>query len=186
MAAAQGGDQRALDALLRRHVDRIHAVCRRITGNDADAADATQEALVGVVRGLGRFDGRSAFSTWAYRIATNACLDELRRRRRRPQLLGDEVLDAAGGSRTSPGAALIDAVGDRVDIDAALAELPIEFRVAVVLRDLCGLDYSEIAEILAVPQGTVKSRIARGRGTLANLLTAGNPPAAPERPTKRP
>lgn len=80
----------------------------------------------------------------------------------------------------------MDAVGDRVDIDRALTQLPVEFRVAVVLRDLSGLDYSEIAEILGVPPGTVKSRIARGRGALANLLAAGNPPAAPERPSTRP
>ena len=84
------------------------------------------------------------------------------------------------------GAALIDAAADRVDIDRALSQLPAEFRVAVVLRDLSGLDYSEIAEILGVPPGTVKSRIARGRGALANLLGAGNPPAAPERPSTRP
>lgn len=172
--------------LLRRHVERIHALCRRITGSDADAADATQEALVAVVRGLGRFDGRSAFGTWAYRVATNACLDELRRRRRRAEPLGEQVLDAAGPGDAHAGAALIDAAADRVDIDRALAKLPVEFRVAVVLRDLSGLEYSEIAEILGIPPGTVKSRIARGRGALADLLTAGNPPAAPERPTTRP
>ena len=84
VAAAQAGDRDALDRLIRAHYDRIHAVCRRITGNESDAADATQEALIAMVRGLHRFDGRSAFSTWVYRIATNASLDELRRRRRRP------------------------------------------------------------------------------------------------------
>ena len=88
MTAAQAGDRGALDQLLRRHYDRMHAVCRRITGNEADAADAAQEAMIAVVRGLARFDGRSAFGTWVYRIATNASLDELRRRRRRPQLAG--------------------------------------------------------------------------------------------------
>ena len=84
MAAARDGDRAALDSLLRRHHDRIAAVCRRLCGNDADAADATQEALIAIVRGLPRYDGRSAFSTWAYRVATNACLDELRRRGWRP------------------------------------------------------------------------------------------------------
>ena len=82
--AAQAGDRAALEALLRAHQPQIHAVCRRITGNDADALDATQEALIAVVRGLPRFDGRSRVSTWVYRIATNASLDELRRRGRRP------------------------------------------------------------------------------------------------------
>ena len=85
VAAAQAGDRGALDTLLRRHHDRLYALCRRVTGNDADGADACQEALIAIVRGLDRFDGRSAFSTWAYRVATNACLDELRRRRRRPE-----------------------------------------------------------------------------------------------------
>src|SRR5688572_11430863 len=151
-----------MDALLRRHADRLHAVCRRIMGNDADAADALQEALLAIVRGLVRFDGRSAFSTWAYRVATNACLDELRRRRRRPEPVEDEVLDADVAI-----AADIDAVGERADIVAALATLAPEFRAAVVLRDLVGLDYAEIAEVLGAPTGTVKSRIARGRAALA-------------------
>ena len=84
VAAAQGGDRASLDTLLRRHYDRIYAVCRRVIGHDADAADAAQEAMIAVVRGLGRFDGRSSFGTWIYRIATNASLDELRRKRRRP------------------------------------------------------------------------------------------------------
>src|ERR1043165_6596189 len=86
VAAAQAGDRAALDALLRRHYDRVHAVCRRIAGSSRDADDAAQEAMISIVRGLPRFDGRAQFSTWAYRIATNAALDELRRRCRRPAL----------------------------------------------------------------------------------------------------
>ncbi|MGH9277910.1 MAG: RNA polymerase sigma factor, partial [Acidimicrobiales bacterium] len=74
VAAAQAGDRDALDALLRRHYDRLYAVCRRLTGDDADAADACQEALMAVVRGLPRYDARASFSTWAYRVATNAAL----------------------------------------------------------------------------------------------------------------
>ncbi len=84
--AAQNGDRAAMDQLLRRHYDRIHAVCRRIAGGSRDADDACQEALIKITRGLPRFDGNSAFGTWAYRIATNAALDELRRRKRRPLL----------------------------------------------------------------------------------------------------
>ena len=182
VAAAQGGDRGALDALLRRHADRLHAVCRRVTGNDADALDATQEAMIAIVRGLDRFDGRSAFSTWAYRVATNACLDELRRRRRRPEPTADEDLDVVAAS-TGPGPSL-DEVGERVDIDAALATLAPEFRAAVVLRDLVGLDYAEIGEVLGAPVGTVKSRIARGRAALAAAL--GNPTLGAERPRTRP
>jgi RNA polymerase sigma-70 factor (ECF subfamily) len=179
VAAAGGGDRDALDRLLRRHADRLHAVCRRVMGNDADAADALQEAMIAIVRGLPRFDGRSAFSTWAYRVATNACLDELRRRRRRPEPVEDGVLDV-GVSSDDP----LGRVGERADIDAALNRLAPEFRAAVVLRDLVGLDYAEIGDILGAPPGTVKSRIARGRAALADHL--GNPPEAADRPSTRP
>jgi RNA polymerase sigma-70 factor (ECF subfamily) len=110
VADAQRGDRDALDALLRRHHDRIRALARRLCGNDADAADATQEALISIVRGLPRFDQRAAFGTWAYRVATNACLDELRRRARRPRPEPDALLAAHLGNpgtaderpRTSP------------------------------------------------------------------------------------
>ncbi|MBX3284000.1 MAG: sigma-70 family RNA polymerase sigma factor [Acidimicrobiales bacterium] len=184
VAAAQAGDRAALEALLRRHQPQIHAVCRRITGNDADALDATQEALIAIVRGLSRFDGRSRFSTWAYRVATNACLDELRRRRRRPAVgLGDR--DAAEVDRPAPDPGPDERAADRLDVDAALARLPEEFRVAVVLRDLCQLDYAEIAEVLEIPAGTVRSRIARGRAQLADHL-AGNQTGPTERPTIAP
>ena len=179
MAAAVGGDDRALDALLRRHPARVWAICRRLAGNDADAADATQEALITVVRRLDRFDGRSRFTTWLYRVVTNACLDELRRRGRRSVPVDDEVLagESAGGEPD------LDAVvADRLDVDRALAHLSPEFRAPVVLRDLCGLDYAEIAEVLGLPDGTVRSRISRGRAVLARAL-AGNPDAAGERRT---
>lgn len=149
-----------------------------MAGNDHDAADATQEALLAIVRGLPRFDGRSAFATWVYRVATNACLDELRRRKRRPTPVDDDV----DVETRQPVDALDTTIAARVDIDAALRRLPDDFRAAVVLRDLSGLDYAEIAEVLEVPTGTVKSRIARGRAMLADLL-GGNPAAAAERPS---
>lgn len=151
------------------------ALCRRVCGNDADGADATQEALIAIVRGLHRFDGRAAFGTWAYRVATNACLDELRRRGRRPVAGLDHLPEpVAGGDHA-------EAVSAGIDVDAALATLSPEFRAAVVLRDLCALDYAEIAEVLDVPVGTVRSRIARGRAAVAAHL--GNPDAPGERPT---
>ncbi|MBT8239837.1 MAG: sigma-70 family RNA polymerase sigma factor, partial [Acidimicrobiia bacterium] len=84
VSAAQQGDNKAMNALLESEYDRIYAVCRRIMGNDADADDGCQQALLAVVRGISRFDNRSKFSTWTYRVATNACLDEIRRRNRRP------------------------------------------------------------------------------------------------------
>jgi RNA polymerase sigma-70 factor, ECF subfamily len=173
VAAAQRGDRAALDALLRRHYDRIFALCRRLTGNEADALDAAQDACIAIVRGLHRFDGRSAFGTWAYRVATNACLDELRRRRRRPEpILPDGTADLV----TAPGPAADSLVADRMTVDAALAQLAPDLRAAVVLRDLCDLDYAAIAEVLDIPAGTVRSRIARGRARLADLLEPGGEP----------
>ena len=170
--AAQAGNRRALDRLLRDQQPRIYAVCRRIAGNDADALDATQDAMIAVVRGLPRVDGRSRFSTWVYRVATNSCLDELRRRKRRPVVglpeydgVPVEIVDDRG-----PG--LGDQVADRMLVDEALADLPEDFRAAVVLRDLCQLDYAEIAEVLGIPPGTVRSRIARGRAHLADKISS--------------
>ena len=189
VAAAQGGDRFALDQLLRRHYDRIHAVCRRVAGSTRDADDACQEALIKIVRNLPRFDGRSSFGTWAYRIATNAALDELRKRERRPALHAvdeehrPEVVDprADGFAERFP---------DRLVLDDALDQLPEDLRVAVVLRDVADLDYAEIAETLDVPIGTVKSRISRGRAALAAQLrldqdpqsgVRGNKPTSDER-----
>lgn len=185
MAAAQQGDRAALDALLRRHHDRIHLVCRRLAGNEADGLDATQEALIAIARGIGRFDGRAAFSTWAHRVATNAALDELRRRRRRPVPgLPEETSDDARPVGARPSAA-IEGLPDQLAIDAALTLLPVEFRAPVVLRDLCDLDYAEIADILSIPPGTVRSRIARGRAQLARLLEERNQTTGGERPSHR-
>ncbi len=191
--AAKGGDASALDSLLRCHYPRLFALCRRIVG-ESDADDATQETLMAIVRGLPKFDGRSTFVTWSHRVATNACLDELRRRERRPKL---RLLDDRPEPRTGRGSggALhvtehlpgddIDGVADRLDLDQALATLPVDQRVAVVLRDLCALSYDEIAAVLDVPPGTVRSRIARGRARMHDHLV-GNPTGHDRRPSSQP
>src|SRR5918999_117321 len=180
-AAANAGDRGALEGLLARHPDRVHALCRRVTGHPEDALDATQEALIAVTRGLHRYDGRSLFTTWLYRVATNAALDELRRRKRRPEpaeLVEDRPLGGGGA-----GAAPVESAGAaRLDVDAPPARLGPEFPAAVVLRDLCDLDYAEIAEALDVPIGTVRCRIARGRAAIAEQLR--EPTAPPERPSR--
>ncbi len=172
MEAAQAGDRFALDQLLRRHYDRIHAVTRRIAGATRDADDACQEALIKIVRALPTFDGRSSFSTWAYRIATNAALDELRKRKRRPALhVVDEDRDDGPPEPVDElSSRRIDAVADRLALDEAFDEIDDDFRAAVVMRDVGDLDYAEIAAILDVPVGTVKSRIVRGRKQLAERL----------------
>jgi len=193
-----------MNALLSEHYDRIRAVCRRVAGSSADADDATQETLIRIVRGIGSFDGRASFSTWAYRIATNTTLDELRKRRRRPQLhvVRGEPGDAPPEQVDPRAERDVSAAADRMALDAALAELPDEFRAPLVMRDVGDLDYAEIAEALGVPLGTVKSRIARGRRMLGELLSdsydvgrgagdgrhtaAGNQPPPPRRPTDVP
>lgn len=179
VARAQQGDRSAMNTLLERHYDRIHAVCRRVTGSAADADDAAQETMIRIVRAIGQFDGRSQFSTWCYRIATNVSLDELRRRGRRPQL---HVVrpDQAGEAPPEPvddrAEREVTAPVDRIAVEDALANLSPEFRTPLVMRDVGDLDYGEIAEALGIPVGTVKSRIARGRRQLVELLGLGGRP----------
>ena len=161
---AKRGDSVATDTLLRMHYDSVRAVCHRIVVNKADAEDATQHALISIVRALPGFDGRAKFSTWVYRIATNAALDEVRRIRRRPtptDIDATFVLPVADGTG---------AVEAQMDVAQALALLPEEYRATLVLRHVADLDYEEIAEIQGVPVGTVRSRLARGRTQLANIL----------------
>lgn len=179
--AAQRGDRQALDDLLRRHYGRVFAVCKRILNHDADADDATQETLIAAVRGLPRFDGNAAFSTWLYRIATNACLDQLRRRKRRPATSLDSMPEFADLAESRP---FDSSVVDQMAVQQALERLPEDFRIAVVLRDVVDLDYADIADTLGVPIGTVRSRIARGRAVLVKEL--GNQTPTREHPTIRP
>ena len=154
----------------------MRAVCRRIVINKADAEDATQMALISIVRAIPSFDGRSKFSTWIYRIATNAALDEVRRIKRRPLPTDKEsVYDSPAGDQTQ-------AVDAQMDVSAALAQLPEEYRTTIVLRHIADLDYEEIAAIQGVPVGTVRSRLARGRAQLAEIL--GNQNAHSDRQTK--
>ena len=171
LAAARRGDHDALEALLRSVHDRMAAVARRMLRDPGDAADCTQEALVRVVRGLAGFDGRSSFSTWCHRIVATTALDELRRRGRRPVTVPETDREPLS-TESTPEQASLDALA-LADIDSALARLPEEFRQAVVLSDVADLDYPTIAEMLEVPVGTVKSRVARGRAQLRDLL--GNP-----------
>jgi RNA polymerase sigma-70 factor (ECF subfamily) len=186
-AAAASGDRAALDALLSRHAGLVHAVCRRVLVHPEDALDAAQDALLAIARRIETFDGRSRFTTWCYRVATNAALDEARRRGRRPSPV-ELVPEPRGSARR-----IDDAVADQLDVDAALARLSPEHRAAVALRDLVGLDYAEIAAVLHLPAGTVRSRISRGRAALADHLAdrgapggiPGNQTPPSEHPTSR-
>lgn len=171
------GDRAATDALLRAHYDTVRAVCHRIVINRADADDATQQALISIVRALPGFDGRSRFSTWAYRIATNAAIDEIRRTRRRGVPTDGHVIETL-----SPAAA--DHAGpatDRMDFESALARVAPEYRQVLVMRHVADMEYADIADALDVPVGTVRSRLARGRAQLTGFL--GNQDPGPDRQT---
>ncbi len=172
---AQEGSESALDTLLRRHYNQIYAICRRLTGNEADALDATQEALIILMRRIDRFDGRSKFTTWMHRVVVNACLDDLRKRGRHPVPAAVEEQPLA--AREQP---VEESVSLRLDIEAALAQLTETFRVPVVLCDQVGMSYEEIAQELDIPLGTVRSRISRGRRHLFDLLNGNS-----DRPDQR-
>ncbi|MFZ9397503.1 MAG: RNA polymerase sigma factor [Ilumatobacteraceae bacterium] len=180
---AINGDRAALDTVLREEYPRILTACRRLLGRHADADDAAQNALISIARNIGSFDQRSSFSTWVWRIATNAALDEIRRRGRR------DVPSSDRHDFDRPDRSAVSAIDDRQIVEAALLRLPLEFRTAVVLRDLADLDYDEIADVLDIPIGTVRSRISRGRSQLADLIressatSPGNQGAGTERQT---
>jgi len=162
------GDTAAFDELMRAHQDRVFGVCLRMLRDRDAALDATQETFITVFRKADRFAGRSAFSTWLYRVAVNTCYDAARKSKRRPtQPLpeGSDPADERAGDDLA-------AVELRPDLEAALASLPEEFRSAVVLSDLQGLALQTVADILEVPVGTVKSRVFRGRKLLAGILGA--------------
>lgn len=172
LTRAQKGDTAALDAVLRHHYDAIRSICHRIVINSADAEDATQMALISVARALPSFDRRASLSTWIYRIATNAALDELRRISRRPVPTQDSAIDRAQPDTTGD-------VDTQMLIADALGGVAPEYRVVLVLRHVADLDYEEIATILDIPIGTVRSRLARGRIQLTEIV--GNQFPAPQR-----
>jgi RNA polymerase sigma factor (sigma-70 family) len=168
---AGAGDAAALDALLAAIRPDVLRRCARILPHTGDAEDACQEALLAVARGIGGFAGRSRFTTWLYPVVANSAFATYRRLRRTAQDAGlDQAPEPPDPHRVSVLA------GTRLDVVEALEKLRAEqphVVEAVVLRDLMGLGYAEIAERLQVPLGTVKSRINHGRTTLRGLLAPG-------------
>jgi RNA polymerase sigma-70 factor (ECF subfamily) len=184
----RAGDPHAFTELVLKYQDRVFNACLRICGNREDAADATQEAFMKAFAGVDRFRGASAFYTWIFRIAVNLALSQQRKQRvRTAQSLNattDEqapLVDRLADGRTESPADRVAASETQAQVQAALARLEPDYRVAVVLRDIEGCDYQEIADILEVPVGTVRSRIHRGRAGLAALLLKPQP-TAPQRP----
>ncbi len=176
---AQQGDEAAFDRLVELFGARVYNIAYRMLGHADDAHDATQEAFLRVYDALDRFRADSSFTTWLYRIVMNVCYDELARRRRRPPTLTElESADAAlpASAERLPGHdntedAVLQAERRRA-LHAAIAALPEAFRAVIVLYDLQGFSYEEIAAILRVNLGTVKSRLNRARTLLREKMSA--------------
>jgi RNA polymerase sigma-70 factor, ECF subfamily len=169
---AQRGDRFAFERLVDRHQHRLFTLAARVTGSRDDAADVVQEAFVRAWTSLSRFHGRSLFSTWLYRICLNAAYDERQRRRPTPADVDAAVPDARDrfADRELSGA-----------LQAALDALDEPYRTVVVLHDVLGCPYAEISTIVGVAEGTVKSRLFRGRTELARRLGTHAPPTESKR-----
>jgi RNA polymerase sigma-70 factor (ECF subfamily) len=172
LARHVAGDPDAFGELVRRHRDRLWAVALRTLGDREEAADAVQDALVSAFRAAHTFRGQSAVTTWLHRITVNACLDRARKaasRRTSPVDDTERLEQLLEPHESAEGPA------ERHDLHrqllAALTQLPVDQRAALVLVDMQGYAVAEAAEVLGVPVGTVKSRCARGRARLAPLLT---------------
>lgn len=166
------GDAQAFDQVYSRFVEMVYSLACRLSGSRDEASDLTQEVFLRVYRHLGSFGGRSSLKTWVFRIAINHCRDRLSRWRPLTQPIGD---DLGEGEVAYPDPArgpeeLAVAADEGRRVTAALARLPQAFKEAVALRDIEGLSYEEIADVLGVRIGTVRSRIARGRDQLRALL----------------
>ena len=165
---AQRGDLRAFDLLVLKYQGRISALVSRYISDPGEVEDVTQEAFIKAYRALERFRGDSAFYTWLYRIAANAAKNYLVAKGRRPRsdasIEDAEAFDEFGLSSDSGSPEAI-AMGDELVsvVDAAMQALPEELRAALTLRELEGLSYDDIAEVLGCPVGTVRSRIFRAR-----------------------
>ncbi|MHC4983566.1 MAG: RNA polymerase sigma factor [Planctomycetota bacterium] len=167
----QDGEAAALDELVGRWQRSLWAYARRLTGDDASAWDAVQEAWLGIVRGIGRLDDPARFRPWAFRILTNKCADEIRRRMRSRRLF--ERIDRDAEPKTRPAGA---AASGRVEIlKAALRLLPGEQRAILSLRYAEDFSTAEIADVLGIPEGTVKSRLHHARNRLKDIMERTKP-----------
>lgn len=163
IAAHLSGDPDAFSSIVRRHADRLWAVALRTTGDPEEAADAVQDAMISALRYADRYRGDAAVSTWLHRIVVNAALDRMRRRGSRPSVpLGERDLPTGTDQHAATVA--------RIDVHAALARLPQAQRVALVLVDLEDVPVAEVAQLLGVAEGTVKSRCSRARIAMARIL----------------
>jgi RNA polymerase sigma-70 factor (ECF subfamily) len=168
------GDEAAFETLLRRYEKKVYALCRRMCRDEDDAMEAAQDAFLAVWRGVGSFRADARFSTWVYRLTANACLDLLRREKKRG---GDLSLDGEEGvAEPADPSPTPEELAERQEtrrlVREALRALPDDYRAVLLLRELGQLSYAEIADATGLELGTVKSRISRARLALRNNLAA--------------
>ena len=181
LAAAQAGDERAFRRLVEpyRHALEVH--CYRMLGSAQDAEDLAQETLLRAWRALERFEPRAQFQTWLYRIATNACLDELERRPRRPEPIDpfpDRPSDETVSPTYDPAARYAIREGMELALLRAIQELPGRQRAVLIFRDVLGWTAPEVAEVLESTVASVNSALQRARGTIERHLPEATQPAA--------
>lgn len=173
---ARRGDESAFESLVHLYEKRVFALAVRMCGNQEDAAEAAQEAFLAAWQGLRFFRGDSSFSTWLYRLTSNACVDLLRKENRHQgPSLDDETVSAEVPDPTPTPEKAVEQQELRRQIEAGLQTLSPEHREVLILREIQQLSYDEIADVLSLDLGTVKSRINRGRRQLREfLLKQGN------------
>lgn len=167
----RGGSSEAIETLFARYEQRVFSICMRMLRNPEIAADVAQDAFLRMYEGLPSFDGRSRFSTWAIRVTLNCVYSHLRRERLRRHAPLPEASDPRNPRSTEPTSEQrVEQAGLRRDVLGALGEIDLDARAILVLRDLQGLDYADIAEVIGTPIGTVKSRLFRARAALREVL----------------
>lgn len=169
---ARSGDGAAAGEIVERYQRRIFTLCVRILGDTDAAEELTQETLVKALTGLERFDGRSKLGTWLHRIATNACYSRIRsdRVRSRGRVAWPETAEPQARPGVKRADEVLDAGQRRRLVSLALDQIQPEHRVVLVLRDVQGLEYEQVAEVLGVPIGTIKSRLFRARAALREAV----------------
>ena len=173
ISRARGGDREAFGELVEQYRDNVYRLAYRMCGNAYDADEAAQEAFVAAWRALPNFRGDAKFSTWLYRLTTNAAIDVMRREKRH-QTVGDGEMMELADDADSP-QETVERTEQQEAVQKALATLSEEYREVLLLRYMEELDYAEIAEVLQLPSGTVKSRINRAKAALKTaLLKSGN------------
>lgn len=180
---AKQGDIKAFEELIIEHEKTVYNIVYRMMNNVDDAYDLSQETFIKVYRQISSFDGKSKFSTWIYRIATNTCLDELRKRKGKETFSMNEMIESEDGQIISQYIDESENTEDKIldkeqaqIIRQALSEVNENYRIIITLRDINNLSYDEIAQILNISLGTVKSRISRARKEMKRILTQDKEP----------